>query len=140
MVVDSSALVAILRKEPEAARFTRAILRDPVRLMSAANLLEAGIIIDNQSGLSAGRRLDAFVERFATRVASFDRRLIAAAKDIINQRAGLAQPDDLAASQRQFFETATWQESQARLASLLQRGLQQYGDFELRLGEHLATP
>ena len=63
MVVDSSALIAILRKEPEAARFTRAILRDPVRLISAANLLEAGIIIDNQSGPSAGRRLDAFVER-----------------------------------------------------------------------------
>lgn len=63
MVVDSSALVAILRKEPEAARFTRAILRDAVRLISAANLLEAGIVIDNQSGLSAGRRLDVFVER-----------------------------------------------------------------------------
>jgi ribonuclease VapC len=63
MVVDSSALVAILRKEPEAARFTRAILRDSVRLISAANLLEAGIVIDNQAGLSAGRRLDAFVER-----------------------------------------------------------------------------
>lgn len=63
MVVDSSALVAILRKEPEAARFTRAILRDSVRLISAANLLEAGIVIDNQAGPSAGRRLDAFVER-----------------------------------------------------------------------------
>jgi ribonuclease VapC len=63
MVIDSSALVAILRKEPEAARFTRAILRDSVRLISAANLLEAGIVIDNQAGLSAGRRLDAFVER-----------------------------------------------------------------------------
>jgi ribonuclease VapC len=63
MVVDSSALVAILRKEPEAARFTRAILRDSVRLISAANLLEAGIVIDNQAGLSAGRRLDTFVER-----------------------------------------------------------------------------
>jgi ribonuclease VapC len=63
MVVDNSALVAILRKELEAARFTRAILRDSVRLMSAANLLEAGIVIDNQAGLSAGRRLDAFVER-----------------------------------------------------------------------------
>jgi ribonuclease VapC len=63
MVVDSSALVAILRKEPEAVRFTRAILRDSVRLISAANLLEAGIVIDNQAGLSAGRRLDAFVER-----------------------------------------------------------------------------
>ena len=63
MVVDSSTLVAILRKEPEAARFTRAILRDSVRLISAANLLEAGIVIDNQAGPSAGRRLDAFVER-----------------------------------------------------------------------------
>jgi ribonuclease VapC len=63
MVVDSSALVAIPRKEPEAARFTRAILRDSVRLISVANLLEAGIVIDNKAGLSAGRRLDAFVER-----------------------------------------------------------------------------
>jgi ribonuclease VapC len=63
MVVDSSALLAILRKEPEAARFTRAILGDSVRLISAANFLEAGIVIDNQAGLSAGRRLDEFVER-----------------------------------------------------------------------------
>jgi ribonuclease VapC len=63
MVVDSSALVAILRKEPEAARFTRAIVRASVRLISAANLLEAGIVIDNQVGLNAGRRLDAFVEK-----------------------------------------------------------------------------
>jgi ribonuclease VapC len=63
MVVDSSALVAILRKEPEAARFTRAIVRDSVRLISAANLLEAGLVIDNQVGLSAGRRLDAFAEK-----------------------------------------------------------------------------
>jgi ribonuclease VapC len=68
MIVDSSALVAILRKEPEAARFTRAILRDSVRLISAANLLEAGIVIDNQAGLSAGRRLDAFVERAQIRI------------------------------------------------------------------------
>ena len=65
MIVDSSALLAILRKEPEAARFTRAILRDSVRLISAANFLEAGIVIDSQAGLSAGRRLDAFVERAA---------------------------------------------------------------------------
>ena len=34
-----------------------------MRLISAANLLEAGIVIDNQAGLSAGRRLDGFVER-----------------------------------------------------------------------------
>ena len=34
-----------------------------MRLISAANLLEAGIVIDNQAGPSAGRRLDAFIER-----------------------------------------------------------------------------
>ena len=45
MVVDSSAPLAILRKEPEAARFTRAILRETVPLISAANLLEAGIVL-----------------------------------------------------------------------------------------------
>jgi hypothetical protein len=39
--------------------------------------------------------LDQFVEPFATRVASFDRRAIAEAKEIINQRAGLAEPADL---------------------------------------------
>lgn len=121
------------------------------RLIGRARALEAIVGCEDFDADTAERygwvnrsipdsELDAFVERFATRVASFDRRLIAAAKDIINQRAGLAQPDDLAASQRKFFETATWQGSQARLASLLQRGLQQYGDFELRLGEHLATP
>ncbi len=49
--------------------------------------------------------LDEFVERFATRVASFDRRAIAAAKEIIHQRAGLVQAADLAATQSKFFET-----------------------------------
>jgi uncharacterized protein with PIN domain len=63
MIIDSSALIAILRKEREAARFTRAILRDSVRLISVANLLEAGIVIDNQGGLRAGQWMDAFVER-----------------------------------------------------------------------------
>ncbi len=83
--------------------------------------------------------LDEFVERFAMRVASFDRRAIAAAKEIINQRAGLAQPADLAATQKKFFEALKWPETQARVASLIQRGLQQRSDLELRLGHHLAA-
>jgi enoyl-CoA hydratase/carnithine racemase len=81
--------------------------------------------------------LDAFVERFATRVASFDRTAIAAAKEIINQRAGLAQPADLAATQSKFFEILARPETQKRVASLMKRGLQQRGDFELRLGDNL---
>jgi enoyl-CoA hydratase/carnithine racemase len=83
--------------------------------------------------------LDEFVERFAMRVATFDRRAIAAAKEILNQRAGLAEPADPTATQKKFFEALKWPETQARVASLMQRGLQQRTDFELRLGHHLGA-
>ncbi len=83
--------------------------------------------------------LDGFVERFATRVAGFDRRAFAAAKGIINQRAGLVPPADLAATQSKFFEALKWPETQARVASIIERGLQQRSDFELRLGNNLAA-
>jgi enoyl-CoA hydratase/carnithine racemase len=83
--------------------------------------------------------LDEFVDRFANRVATFDRRAIAAVKEIVNQRVGLAKTADLAATEARFFETLSWPESQARIASLMQRGLQQNGDLELRLGHHLAA-
>jgi ribonuclease VapC len=43
MVIDASALVAILRLEPEREEFSRAILRAPVRLMSPVNWLEVAI-------------------------------------------------------------------------------------------------
>ena len=46
MIVDTSALVAILRDEPEAAACARAIERSRVRRMSAANFLEAAPVID----------------------------------------------------------------------------------------------
>lgn len=48
MVVDTSALVAILLEEPERARFDRAIEADPVRLVTAATLVETALVIDNR--------------------------------------------------------------------------------------------
>lgn len=47
MVVDASALVAILRKEPERELFARTILRASVRVMSPVNWLEAAIRAEN---------------------------------------------------------------------------------------------
>ena len=61
MVVDTSALIAILLLEPEAERFTMAIADARPRLLSAANLLEAGIVIEGRLGLEAGGDLDQFV-------------------------------------------------------------------------------
>ena len=50
MVIDTSALVAILSLEPEAARLAQAIEADPTRLISAATLLEAGIVMEARLG------------------------------------------------------------------------------------------
>lgn len=83
--------------------------------------------------------LDDFVEQFAIRVAGFDRQAIFLVKETINQRVGLVPAADLASTQSKFFEALAWPESQARVASLLQRGLQQRGDLELRLGYHLGS-
>jgi enoyl-CoA hydratase/carnithine racemase len=81
--------------------------------------------------------LDAFVDRFARRVASFDRAAIAAAKQTINERLGLPEPQDIVASQGTFFSVASLPATQARIRELLGRGLQQPGDFELHLAEGL---
>ena len=63
MVIDSSVLVAVLFGEPQADSLVEAIAEAQPRLMSAANLLEAAIVVDNQLGPAAGRQLDRFVEQ-----------------------------------------------------------------------------
>jgi ribonuclease VapC len=58
VIVDTSALLAILRDEPEAPAFARAIADAPVRRMSAGNVLEAAIVIDASGDPIASRRFD----------------------------------------------------------------------------------
>lgn len=58
MIVDTSALLAILRDEPEAAACARAIESVPVRRTSAANFLEAAIVIDGSRDPIVSRRFD----------------------------------------------------------------------------------
>jgi enoyl-CoA hydratase/carnithine racemase len=82
--------------------------------------------------------LDAFVERFAQRVASFDRNAIAAVKEIINRPDALASAAELASTQTRFLELLSQPEAQVRIGSLMKQGLQQRGDVELRLGHYLA--
>ena len=58
MIVDTSAILAILREEPEAAACARAIEEASVRRISAANYLEAAIVIDLSRDPVASRRFD----------------------------------------------------------------------------------
>jgi ribonuclease VapC len=63
VIVDTSAVLAVLFGEEDAPAFAEAIAGSEVCRMSAANLLEAGINIDSQAGPAAGRQLDLFVQR-----------------------------------------------------------------------------
>jgi ribonuclease VapC len=61
MIVDSSALLAILRAEPEAQACAEAIEEAGSRRISAANFLEAAIVIDGSRDPVASRRFDELV-------------------------------------------------------------------------------
>jgi ribonuclease VapC len=50
MVLDTSAILAILLKEPEAAQFVHLIGEDRVRLYSAVTFVEASIVLRNRKG------------------------------------------------------------------------------------------
>lgn len=63
MIVDSSAVLAILLGELDAAYYEKAIAAALPCRMSAANLLETSIVVESRGGLSAGHELDVFLER-----------------------------------------------------------------------------
>ncbi len=65
MVLDTSALVAMLSDEAEAERFEAAVEGDPVRLMSTASYLETAIVIETRFGEPGGRELDLWLHRAA---------------------------------------------------------------------------
>ncbi len=58
MIVDASALVAILRDEPEAAACATALERADVRRISAVNYIEAAVVVDGSCDAIASRRFD----------------------------------------------------------------------------------
>jgi len=63
MVIDTSALIAILFGEPEALSFTRAVADESRKLISAFNALETGIVVEARKGEAGGRELDLLMHR-----------------------------------------------------------------------------
>lgn len=72
MVIDTSALVAMLTDEPGAPDFEAAVEVDPVRLMSTASYLEAAIVIETRFGESGGRELDLWLHRAGVNLVAVD--------------------------------------------------------------------
>lgn len=63
MIVDTSALLAVLNREPDAEPYEAAILTVSSCRMSVANVLEASIVVESRGGAEAGHELDAFLKR-----------------------------------------------------------------------------
>lgn len=63
MVLDTSALLAILQDEPERRTFNEAIAAASARRMSTANLVETSIVVEARHGSAGLRDLDLFLER-----------------------------------------------------------------------------
>ena len=63
MIIDSSAVLAILLAENDAGRYARAIETAEACRMSAANYLEAALVIDSRGDAIASREFDRFFRR-----------------------------------------------------------------------------
>lgn len=74
MIVDSSAIVAILREEPDAMHFARALELAPVRRMSAVTYVEAGVVSDCNGDPVLSHRFDELMKKAEIHVESVTRR------------------------------------------------------------------
>jgi ribonuclease VapC len=74
MIVDTSALVAILEQEPEAEQMARAIGAASAPSLSSATLVEAGIVVQARRGDEGARDLDLLIARLSLTILPFTAR------------------------------------------------------------------
>ena len=72
MVIDTSALLAILQDEPERRTFSEAIEATETRSMSAATFVETSIVIESRYGAAGLRDLDALIATAAIALVPVD--------------------------------------------------------------------
>ena len=63
MIIDSSAVLAVLYREPDAERYETAIAAAQNCRMSVANVLETAIVLEGRGGAAAGHEFDVFLDR-----------------------------------------------------------------------------
>ncbi|MBY0506912.1 MAG: enoyl-CoA hydratase/isomerase family protein [Bryobacteraceae bacterium] len=111
------------------------------RMLGRARAIEAICGADEFDAVTAERygwinralpdaELDGFVSKLAHRISTFDGAAIAAAKQVITERVGLASRQELEGTYSRFLETLTWPATQRRLGSMVEHGLQRDAEFE----------
>jgi enoyl-CoA hydratase/carnithine racemase len=120
------------------------------RIMGRGRALEVLLSADDISGDDAellgyvnralpDAELDDFVDALANRIASFDRWAIANTKRLVND-ASLPPDVEIRAGWDAFLASVNRPAAQKRINALLERGLQEPGDAEDRLGRYLGQP
>jgi ribonuclease VapC len=72
MVIDTSAILAILLDEPERRAFNEAIEAVESRVLSAATFVEVSIVVESRHGAEGLRDLDVFLERAGVELVAVD--------------------------------------------------------------------
>lgn len=81
MIVDASAVIAILADEADAARFDRAIAASPAARMSVANALEVTMVAEGRGGPAAGYAVDRYFREMGIELVPVTLEQFAAARD-----------------------------------------------------------
>lgn len=76
MVIDTSAIVAIIRWEPEAARLEDALVSDPIRLVPATCMLEARMVLVSRRGEHALAEIDLWLRKIEADIIPIDTELV----------------------------------------------------------------
>ncbi|MEE8188820.1 MAG: type II toxin-antitoxin system VapC family toxin [Kiloniellales bacterium] len=71
MVIDTSAIAAILFAEGDAERYAEVIAGDQIRLVSAGTVLECSLVVEGELGEEGGRELDLLVLRAGIETIAF---------------------------------------------------------------------
>jgi ribonuclease VapC len=116
MVVDTSAVMTILKQEPDARSYAEVIETAKVRLISAVSLL-AGILAKSRKGDEGARELDTFLVAAELEVVSFDSEQAAVARDAFRRFGKGRHPANL-----NFGDCAVYALAATRAESLLLKG------------------
>ena len=81
MVIDTSALIAILQDEPERAEFNRAIEAAERRALSVVSFVEASMVIETRYGADGVRDLDLLIAKAGIELVAVDRNQAHAARN-----------------------------------------------------------
>ena len=85
MVIDTSAVIAILFGEEDAERYSTAIDIDPTRLMSAASVLEACLVVERELGDEGIRELDILLLKVGIETIAFNEEQLRVARHAFHE-------------------------------------------------------